>query len=157
MIFTDTHVCSDRREAETAVIGWGVSDVPGGPTPALREAKTLLVPLDECKKAREEYYNVTVVLRYQICTRHVDGMRANNADSGGPIFQLKEKDNIHKGYVQLGIVSTRAGANHVLYTEVSHFVGWIHRRVSGCGNHPFNNRYFSNDTGEIPTFRPPKK
>ena len=124
--------------------------------PALREARTLLVPVDECKKAREQQLNVTIIPLHQICTRNVDGMRADHGDSGGPIFQLLEKNNGHSGYVQMGVVSSAAGNTHVLYTDVSHFVGWLHRRVSGCGNHPFNNLYFSNGTIGIPTFVPKK-
>ena len=109
-------------EAETSVIGWGTTEL-GVTSPVLREAKALLVPVDKCKKARLE--NGSVKSQHQICTRHFDGMHAGQADSGGPLFQLAERDSIPRGYVQLGIVSSRARRTHVFYTDVSHFVGWI--------------------------------
>ena len=124
----------------------------GSKSSVLREAKTLLVPLVECKKAREEQVGGRPVFPvHQICTRHIEGMHAGLGDSGGPIFQLAEKGKISSGYVQLGLVSSRAGNTHIFYTKISSFVGWIHRRISGCGNHPFNIRYFSNGSVGIPT------
>ena len=78
-----------------------------------------------------------MTLRHQLCT--VDAPDSPGpGDSGSPLFQLKEKGNIHSGYVLLGIVSFGPTNELEVYTKVSDFTGWIHRRTSGCGNHPWS-------------------
>ena len=93
--------------------------------------------------------------KHAICTRHENGTHAAHGDSGGPIFQLKEKGNIHSGYVQLGVANGYTGPmeKFVFYADVAPYVGWIHRRISGCGNHPFNKYVQTNNTHRpSPTF-----
>ena len=129
--------------ADVIVAGWGQhgSEIP---TSALIEGSLRLVPLADCQKAALEEDKWNTTLQHQICT--VDGPDSPGpGDSGSPLFQLREKDNIHSGYVVLGVVSFGAGKHHEVYTKVSDFVGWIHRRTSGCGNHPWS-PYFSNNT-----------
>ena len=132
------------------VAGWGEHGYEE-PVAALIEGSLRLVPLDDCTKAiyDEDHFNST--LKNQLCT--VDGPDSPGpGDSGSPLFQLKEKDNIHSGYVLLGIVNFGAGKHHEVYTKVADYVGWIHRRTSGCGNHPFSPIYFSNNS--IGTYPP---
>ena len=94
-----------------------------------------IVPLSECIY----HENLTIAPIHQICTKTVNGTHAASGDSGGPIFQLREKGNIYSGYVQLGIASRLlAYDKYVSYQDVADYVGWIHRRISGCGNHPFS-------------------
>ena len=122
-------------------------------TPALRETNLTRVPLDECKKGIEEEYGKPPFLKHQLCTRIVNGISGGMGDSGSLLFQLREKDNVHSGYVQVGVHVGRAGFHHGIHTLVSSYVGWIHRRISGCGNHVFSHR-LTNRTPGRPTFMP---
>ena len=116
------------------------------PHPSLREGQVRLVPLDECKKAKEAERNLTLVFKNQLCTSNKDGASPGGGDSGSPMFQLREKGKIESGYFLLGLVTGPAGDHHELYTKVADYVGWIHRRISGCGNHPSSKYYFINAT-----------
>ena len=129
--------------AEAVAIGWGEAGQEN-PHPSLREGKVVLVPLDECKKALEKGRQKPVVLRNQLCTSDKDGAAPGHGDSGSPLFQPREKDKIESGYFLRGLVTGPAGNDHELYTKVADYAGWIHRRISGCGNHPTSKYYFSN-------------
>ena len=131
--------------AEAIAIGWGVG-AANNPRPSLTEGKVLLVPLDVCRKILEEEEDKPVVLKNQLCTSDKDGAAPGPGDSGSPLFQLREKDKIESGYFLLGLVTGPAGHDHELYTKVADYAGWIHRRISGCGNHPTSKRHFSNAT-----------
>ena len=134
--------------AEAIAIGWGdADDHDPFRRPSLREGKVHLVPLDECKKAQEEEEQKPVVLKNQLCTSIKNGGAApGGGDSGSPMFQLRVKYKVESGYFLLGLVSRPAGRHHEVYTKVADFAGWIHRRISGCGNHPTSKRHFSNAT-----------
>ena len=116
------------------------------------EIPVQIVPIEDCKKDANNQN-----IQHQICTRTVDEMRATHGDSGGPIFQLLVKGNTYSGYVQVGIVSSEAGKDHIKYTKVSDFAGWIHRRTSGCGNHPFSPILTNGTVMGPPTFKPVRK
>ena len=132
---------------EVTAIGWGRSEIPL--TPALREGNVTIVPLSECRRQGEN----SSVVRHQLCIRDTNGTHADSGDSGGPIVQLREKGNYHSGYVQVGICNAEApGIDLIIYADVAAYVGWISRRVSDCGNHPFNEMYFSNRTPGMPTY-----
>ena len=136
--------------AEAIAIGWGDAGYMNL-RPSLREGRVLLVPLDECKKAQEEEEHAPVVLKNQLCTYAKEGAAApRGGDSGSPMFQLREKDKIGSGYFLLGLVSRPAGKHHEVYIKVADFAGWIHRRISGCGNHPLSKYFFSNATTFVP-------
>ena len=126
-------------------IGWGESDEPRF-TSKLMEGPLRLVPFEECRVPNK-------TIKYQLCTRNVNDTNAGHGDSGGPLFQLREKGNPHSGYVQLGITNWKGEGevpNHYVYwADAAAYAGWIHRRISGCGNHPFS-KLLTNNT--IPTF-----
>ena len=130
-------------------MGWGNSETDL--TPALREGKLTIIPHDECNVQGSRD------LRYLICLRYVNGSQPDNGDSGGPIVQLREKGNINSGYVQVGIGNYLTGYDLVLYADVAVYAGWIHRRISDCGNHPYNTMYHSNETPGPPTHTFPTK
>ena len=120
--------------AEVIAIGWGRSEMPI--TTKLREAPLHLVPFEECRANNKSTHS-----KYQLCTRGVNGTQAVPGDSGGPIVQLREKGNPHSGYVQVGIANWREnnqGDYYVYWADVAAYAGWIHRRISGCGNHRFS-------------------
>ena len=131
-------------------MGWGLSEIEF--TPALREGKLNIIDRDACK------VNGRKDLRHLICLRYANGSHPDSGDSGGPIVQLKEKGNINSGYVQVGIGNYLTSYDLVVYADVAVYAGWIHRRISDCGNHPFNTRSHSNDTPGRPPTRtfPPK-
>ena len=94
---------------------------------------------DKYVKTLRPYYEITKLIT---CTRYVDRMGWCVGDNGAPLFMIKNESYM----VQVGIASVRvkydtscAPDGHMaLYTRVSEYLGWIHRRISGCGNHPFH-------------------
>ena len=131
-------------KAEVIATGWGRSEIPL--TPALREGNVTIVPFSQCIKRQ----NSSLVYKHQICTRYVNGTHADEGDSGGPIFQLREKGNIYSGYVQVGVANRLENNEFVAYADVAAYAGWIHRRISDCGNHRFQNKFHSNLTVRPP-------
>ena len=68
-----------------------------------------------------------------LCTRQ-DGGGVCFGDSGSPLYVWT--NNVT--WTQVGIASAATGCNHGvgIFVKISHYVGWIHRRISGCGNFP---------------------
>ena len=120
-------------------------------TSKLKEGELRLVPIEKCHRP---------TAKYQLCTRAVNDTNVGSGDSGGPLFQLREKGNPHSGYVQLGLLNYRQGDGEgtmydVYWADVAAYAGWIHRRISGCGNHPYSH-IPTNSTYLFPTFQPGK-
>ena len=77
-----------------------------------------------------------------ICTNETNGKGSCIGDMGCPLFLLKNESYM----IQVGITSFlpayqfKCGTHNMVYVymNVSNYVGWIHRRISGCGNHPFS-------------------
>ena len=87
--------------AELILSGWGESELANYSfTPSLRETNLTHASLDECKKGIEEEHLRPVVLKHQLCTRIVSGMRASFGDSGSPVFQLREKGNVSEQWLR---------------------------------------------------------
>ena len=131
--------------AEATAIGWGTAGAYNL-RPSLTEGKVLLFPLDVCQKIIEQEQGKPVALKNQLCSSDKDGAAPGPGDSGSPLFQLREKDKVESGYFLLGLVTGPGGNDHELYTKVADSAGWIHRRISGCGNHPTSKHHFSNAT-----------
>ena len=98
------------------------------------------------KEVGRPYINLT---DSYLCTNETNGKGACYGDYGCPLFSIKNEYNM----VQIGIWSFRPAYqfhcgehNQVaVYIRVSKYVGWIHRRISGCGNHPFHNATETDD------------
>ena len=119
------------------------------PTDRLYEAQNPIVTNQECNKWLEDTKFGLRVTNLLTCTRQVDKMGWCWYDYGSPLFLIKNESYM----VQVGIASIRPlyGApcgydgHMTVYTRVSRYLGWIHRRISGCGNHPFYNSTGVND------------
>ena len=118
------------------IAGWSYGDV------RLKEVYNPLVTNEECDKwlkTIRPWYEIT---KLAFCSRYVDGMGWCQGDYGVPLFLIKNESYM----VQIGIASVRpfysascARDGHMaMYTRVLEYLGWIHRRISNCGNHPFH-------------------
>ena len=82
-----------------------------------------------------------------------------DGDAGAPLFVWRDGgvDGKQKTLVQAGVAVGKVGAggkencteSGFLYTDLTYYVGWIHRRVSGCGIFPYNTASYPGQT----TFR----
>ena len=114
---------------------WSYGDV------RLKEIYNPLVTNEVCQKwlkTLRPHYEITKLV---FCARYIDRMGWCVGDYGAPLFFIKNESYM----VQIGIASVRpkydacARDGHMaLYTRVSEYLGWIHRRISNCGNHPFH-------------------
>ena len=136
--------------AEAVVAGWGRTE-SGYLSDVLREAKVTLATIDDCYKALQENFGKVPPLQHQLCAHNPNDMGVAPGDSGGPMFQLREKGNVASGYVQIGVVSGDATNHLAKYTKVADYAGWINRRVSNCGNYPIS-PFKTNETRPPPTF-----
>ena len=71
-------------------------------------------------------------------------------DAGAPVFLINEKDGSRS---QVGHAVGLSGASYgrcdnrsFNYVDLAPFAGWIHRRISGCGNYPINEVFKSKVT-----------
>ena len=114
------------------------------PVREMREIHVPIVTNEECNKWLKDLKFGEYVNDLQMCTRQVDGMSWCWHDWGGPLFLIKNASYM----VQVGITSLRPFRAGVAFacgqdgfmtvnTRVSKYLGWIHRRISGCGNYPF--------------------
>ena len=112
-------------------------------TGRLYEVQNRIVTNQDCNKWLKDTNFGLGVHDLLMCTQQADNMGWCWRDGGTPVFLIKNESYM----VQMGIASIRPlyGApcgynNHMsVYTRVSKYVGWIHRRISSCGNHPFFN------------------
>ena len=112
----------------------------------MREVHIPIVNNEECNKWLKDMKYGQYVNELQMCTRQVQGMIWCWGDYGSPLFLIKNESYT----VQVGITSIRPFATAAfscgqnwqegfmtVNTRVSKYLGWIHRRISGCGNHPW--------------------
>ena len=123
------------------IAGWG--DTPN--VSRLTEVSTPIVTNEECtawiRQLFPSYKNLTLT-KLITCTRYAEQTGLCCGDWGAPLFIVKNESYV----VQVGIASVRPyyssycgfEGDMTLYTRVSEYLGWIHRRISGCGNHPFH-------------------
>ena len=113
------------------------------PRHRLEEIETEINTIQKCNQRLKEVGRPNVQLTdLYMCTNETNGRGACIGDQGCPLFLIKNESYM----VQVGIMSFRPAyqflcgtENQVsVYTRVSKYVGWIHRRISGCGNHPFH-------------------
>ena len=124
------------------------SDVP-------RKGDIVPVSFTECKKflcgGYECNYDVT---RFVFCSSNEKGLPGPcNADPGAPVFNIQEDGTRI-------LVGQAAGTNGggdgycdngtFLYTDLAPFVGWIHRRISNCGNYPGNRQLNHDKPSTVP-------
>ena len=114
------------------------------PNNNLTEIHSPIVTNEECnqwlKKFGRPNYQVSKLIT---CTRQERNSGWCWNDQGAPLFLIKNESYM----VQVGIASVRPAYSApcgvdgymTLYTRVSEYLGWIHRRISSCGNHPFYN------------------
>ena len=115
----------------------------GYPRHRLYEIDTEINTLQKCNERLKEvgrpYINLTDLY---MCTNETNGKGNCNGDMGCPLFLIKNESYT----VQVGITSFLpayqfpCGAHNQVYVymNVAKYVGWIHRRITGCGNHPFH-------------------
>ena len=119
---------------------------PGGgaiATGRLYEVQNPIVTNEECNKWLEYVKIGLRVTNLLTCTRQIDKMGWCWRDWGSPLFLIKNESYM----VQVGIASIRPfygrpcgqDGHMTVYTRVSKYLGWIHRRITGCGNHRFYN------------------
>ena len=128
------------------IAGWGERG-PYGNTSGVNfrmvEADNEINTNEKCnarlKEVGRPYIKLTDLF---MCTNETNGKGACPGDMGVPLFLIKNESYM----VQVGIYNTHPAYqfpcgehNQVgVYMRISKYVGWIHRRISGCGNHPFN-------------------
>ena len=70
-----------------------------------------------------------------LCVKTMGGNLCSG-DSGGPLYVWTSNVT----WVQVGVTSGIKNGDclngNALFTKLSHFTGWIHRRISGCRNYP---------------------
>ena len=127
--------------------GWGHKGQEPGPNinNEMKEVELPVVTNEECNKWLEDSrYPGGRVNDLQICTRNPKGKGWCLFDGGAPLFLIKNESYM----IQIGLASVRAFTARPpcgqegfmsVYTRISKYLGWIHRRISGCGNHPFYN------------------
>ena len=108
-----------------------------------RKGEVQTLPFKECQKSLcggiECDFDIP---KSVLCSSNEDGLVGPcNADPGAPVFFIKE-DGAHilVGHTvgTVGGGPGRCNNNTYLYTDLAPFVGWIHRRISDCGNYPKN-------------------
>ena len=130
------------------VAGWGqyssVPNEPYVPIDKLMEVHNPIITIDECnKRIHDGGFKDIWLTDLAICTRDDENMGVCWYDWGAPLFLIKNESYM----VQIGIFNVRPlyflkcgrEGNVATYTRVSKYLGWIHRRISGCGNHHFHN------------------
>uniref|UniRef100_A0A2P2I3I3 Plasminogen activator sPA n=1 Tax=Hirondellea gigas TaxID=1518452 RepID=A0A2P2I3I3_9CRUS len=119
-----------RSSGNCIVSGWGRMTEHGSNSDELRK---VVVPIITKRKCKESYrvigYNGPIS-EAMLCAGYNQGSRdACQGDSGGP-FVCRGNDN---RYLLVGIVSWGVGCARPnvpgVYTEVSRYIGWLHRVV----------------------------
>ena len=144
---TSFHIIGDRVEAlgcqlkifficckgNAWATGFGAYNltVPSPPQKFLQKKEVQMIPNSECLHNKTD--PPTRANERVICTRQ-DGGGVCFGDSGSPLYVWTKNVT----WTQVGIVSGGTSCNNGLglFVKISHFVGWIHRRISGCGNFP---------------------
>ena len=129
------------------------SDVP-------LKGKVIIRSYEDCKKDPE--YRPKWPRTY-LCSFRNETHGPCDGDAGSPLFvwQDADADGKRKILVQVGHAVETSGSNRpnrctasaFIYTGLSQYVGWIHRRVSGCGNYPYNTQRYPGQT----TYRRPPR
>ena len=122
------------------IAGWG-SQPPS--VFRLTEVSNPIVTNEECDAWLKKFVDPDVgITKLITCTRYPKRKGWCWGDYGAPLFLIKNESYM----VQVGIASARPKfktycapeGDMALHTRVSEYLGWIHRRISGCGNHPFH-------------------
>ena len=127
------------RLGEVIKTGWGANfSEPGKPhqfPKVLKKLYTKTVSDEECRKSTDEIE----IPRTSMCSFQ-DGESTCPGDSGGPVYKLINNITLIQVGLNAGFVTdTYENICHKeisVSTKISPFVGWIHRRIQGCGNYP---------------------
>ena len=101
----------------------------------LRKSPVKLISNEECEKSDGAIHLSTS----NFCSL---GSGPCWRETGAPLWQIYQ---VTGASVQIGVVavmelplnfSFECNETAVFYTDVSFYIGWIHRRISGCGNYP---------------------
>ena len=148
-------ICLFRTTGTAWVPGWGpLRRLNNGSSVRdyrLREVDTEINTLEKCNQRLIEHGRPNIKLTdLYLCTNETGRKGVCIGDEGSPLFLIKNESYM----VQVGIFISRPAYQFfcsdkpyqvAVYMNVAKYVGWIHRRISGCGNHPF-----------LPTLRPAK-
>ena len=108
------------------------------------EVNNPIITLEECNKRIHDYGIPYITISdLAMCTRQEGNKGVCWSDWGAPLLLIKNESYV----VQVGLFSVRpvyqakcgTEGNVAVFTRISRYLGWIHRRTSGCGNHPFHN------------------
>ena len=127
------------RVGEVIKTGWGADFYENGKPlqfpKVLKKLKTKVVTDEECRKSTDELE----IPHHSMCSFQ-DGESTCAGDSGGPVFKLINNLTLIQVGLNSGFVTdTYENICHKqisVSTKISPFVGWIHRRIQGCGNYP---------------------
>ena len=141
------------------IVGTGAFDgnktIPGNQSDVPRKGIVTIRSYEDCRKHPEYKFKWS---RKNLCSFNNETSGPCNGDVGAPLFVWRDRgsDGKPKTLVQAGVaVGTVASGGPAcreaafIYTDVSLYVGWIHRRISGCGNFPYNTDLYPGQT----TFR----
>ena len=115
------------------------------------KANITLLTYEEClKQDCVSSCETPSINRYNLCSSNRMGISGPcGGDAGAPVFLIDEKDGTRS---QVGHATGFSGATHgrcdnrsFYYMDLAPFAGWIHRRISECGNYPVNKRFKYND------------
>ncbi|KAF8791067.1 trypsin-1-like [Argiope bruennichi] len=114
--------------------GWGLMQEGVRITPSTLQAVELPLLSDaECKQAYGDNMAETM-----ICAGYKEGGKSVcQGDSGGPLFQSHGGGAVLIGVVSWGVGCARPGKPGV-YTEVSHYIDWIHGITGGARSNAVN-------------------
>ena len=86
--------------------------------------------------------NYAAITRFTLCSPSMGVRGPCTGDAGGPLYLINEQDGIRTQVGHATGAQAEIGGEcdykTYTYTDLSPFLGWIHRRISGCGNYPIN-------------------
>ena len=114
------------------------------------KANVTLLTYEQCLKQYCPSCTRPSFTKYTLCSTNTVGVSGPcGGDAGAPVFLINEKDGTHS---QVGHAVGTSGASYgrcdnrsFLYVDLAPFAGWIHRRISGCGNNPIHKDFIYND------------
>ena len=125
------------------------SDVP-------RKGTVIIRSYEDCRKFPQYSFAWS---RKNLCSFNNETSGPCDGDMGAPLFIWRDNgaDGKQMTLVQVGVAVGTVGAgvrqncteSAFIYTDLAYYAGWIHRRVSGCGNFPYNTKRYPGQT----TFR----
>lgn len=112
------------------VSGWGLTENKTASN-VLRYAQVPAVSLDNCSVTVRKLSTFLELDESQLCAGGVDQVDNCAGDSGGPLHYVRNDTSryVQQGVVAFGIRSCGVESEPGVYTNVSHYIGWLLQHV----------------------------